>query len=511
MKRRTIEIVSACVASIVLTKRVNKNTVEKFKEIIMKGNRMYMIMTIALAVISLGIVAEPAHALSGAIFTTDRNGRTVNGNIYKDKCDVYLDGGPGSKAPASSASLPEGWYCFQVTDPSGKVLLSSDGISDRLFYVNGFGVIDEAVHPTNPDKDGKDFGAVVVQLCPYDDTPNSGGVYKVWITRLEDYDENLGGRHGFIPALCKTDNFKVAPKRRPPEQYLIVKKFKDCNANGLREDGEQWLSGWDLLITPPDGPTIDGLEFQTPYAEIAWPGLWTVRELMPNEKWLQTALIINGIPQEDVTETATVTFGTKSEMHVVVFGNIPTGCITACKFYDSDADGVWGGGELGVEAVKMTLTGRDVLADLEDPPIIGDNVEIVAYTEADGYATFEYLFPGTYIVTEEVPTNCDFKKSPLSSATSSPERLASALRATGTTRTASRNSTKPTLVMPTVLTPTTHHRLTSTLVTSRLTASSLMAHLWKRPRSLALPRQPQRGRRSERTTGSAITGLHLQR
>jgi hypothetical protein len=53
---------------------------------------------------------------------------------------------------------------------------------------------------------------------PYNDTPNPGGEYKVWVTRVEDYACDLAivdcGKtgnnfHGFIPRHSKTDNFKV--------------------------------------------------------------------------------------------------------------------------------------------------------------------------------------------------------------------------------------------------------------------------------------------------------------
>ena len=61
-----------------------------------------------------------APPLSGAIFTTNMNGTRVNQNHYNDKCEVYLDGGPGDNAPQWAAGLPDGDYYFQVTDPSGK-------------------------------------------------------------------------------------------------------------------------------------------------------------------------------------------------------------------------------------------------------------------------------------------------------------------------------------------------------------------------------------------------------
>src|SRR5580704_9066716 len=73
--------------------------------------------------------------LQGAIFTTVSNGSVVNGNQYDSPCSVYLDGGPGPHAPATAAGLPDGDYYFQVTDPSGKTLLSTDVVTNRSFHV----------------------------------------------------------------------------------------------------------------------------------------------------------------------------------------------------------------------------------------------------------------------------------------------------------------------------------------------------------------------------------------
>jgi hypothetical protein len=71
-------------------------------------------------------VSLRASAPSGAIFTTVADGSEVNYNIYQAKEDVYLDGGPGPGAPQGAAGLDDGVYVFQVTDPSGKTLLSTD-------------------------------------------------------------------------------------------------------------------------------------------------------------------------------------------------------------------------------------------------------------------------------------------------------------------------------------------------------------------------------------------------
>jgi hypothetical protein len=157
--------------------------------------------------------AAPGTPLSGAIFTTDVTGVPVNLNIYAAKEDVYLNGGPGINAPDGAAGLPAGTYSFQVTDPSGKTLLSSDAVACRQFTVNASGVIEGVVaaggceHATGAD--GEDGGATV-QLFPYADTPNNGGVYKVWVTPTSQLNCNAqGNKHCFVPRYSKTDNFKV--------------------------------------------------------------------------------------------------------------------------------------------------------------------------------------------------------------------------------------------------------------------------------------------------------------
>jgi hypothetical protein len=183
----------------------------------------WLILAAAAALLPLGLSMSSARAdaPSGAIFTTVADGSEVNFNIYQNKEDVYLDGGPGPGAPQSAAGLDDGTYVFQVTDPSGKTLLSTDPVSCRQFVVTN-GIITSVApsggcaHVTGTDVD---HGALTVQLMPYNDTPNPGGEYKVWATMVTDYacfpdlsqvDCTVkGSKHGFVPADSKTDNFKV--------------------------------------------------------------------------------------------------------------------------------------------------------------------------------------------------------------------------------------------------------------------------------------------------------------
>jgi len=191
-------------------------------------DRFAVIAALALTVMMSATLLPLAQAapVSGAIFTTLNNGSVVNGNQYDSKCAVYLDGGPGPHAPAHAAGLPDADYYFQVTDPSGKFLLSTDIVSNRRFRVGGgvitayLGSVTALAHPTGIDQD---HGAVTIRLanntCPTDflDSPNNGGAYKVWATPVSDFvgnpeqvDSDCGNGcfHGFLPAKSKTDNFR---------------------------------------------------------------------------------------------------------------------------------------------------------------------------------------------------------------------------------------------------------------------------------------------------------------
>ena len=184
---------------------------------------------LALSFVALGAVAVRAQVcpktVSGAIFTTNANGTVVNGNIYKNCCDVYLNGGPPPNAPCTSAGLPDGDYYYMVTDPSGKVLLSTDDISHRTFHVTN-GVMVSAAGPyTGKCNHQHGLGkcgtpTISIQLMPFSETPNPGGEYKAWATPVGCYDAANGGRndvggekYGFIHSKSKTDNFKCHPPR----------------------------------------------------------------------------------------------------------------------------------------------------------------------------------------------------------------------------------------------------------------------------------------------------------
>jgi hypothetical protein len=259
--------------------------------------------------------------LTGAIYTTKGDGSLVNGNVYDSKEEVYLNGGPPPNAPCSAAGLPDGDYYFQVTDPSGTVLLSNDPIGERKVRVTG-GVFTQYLGTTHAVGSGRCPGAISVALFPYDDTPNPGGEYKVWLTRVEDYDPTKGV-FGFLPAKSKTDNFKVrmAGGEEPANVAIYGYKWYDTNTNGLWDEGEPAIPGWRIEKVPPEPSdvTYTGASGQYSFLVPANSGPYTISEVPPPPGWWPAGQWINTTPT-----SGTVTVGTE-DVHGPDFGNVCLG------------------------------------------------------------------------------------------------------------------------------------------------------------------------------------------
>jgi uncharacterized repeat protein (TIGR01451 family) len=337
---------------------------------------------------SLAVVdAYTGGPIHGAIFTTTPNGGIVNENVrYTDKREVYLDGGPPGHAPITAAGLPDGLYVFQITEPAGKVLLSEDPAKCRVVRVEG-GVIVQLVkpadlpaphgplsnsygpgrgtachvqdapdgaagvsgrHDTNTDVDHGAEGAIVVQMMPFLNTPNPGGVYKAWMTPVQAYVAK-GGKldaqtnaikssgtvvgyardAGFFAPLSrvKTDNFKV--KENPP--FIQVRKYSDLNKDGTLDAGDTEYTGWPVTVTETvDGGTVTN-EYLTPTEKIAVPHNSTVTVCEEGlQDWKFSFALVGGAPVAVTTTTidgktfycVNVTVGSGSSTVTIAFGNI---------------------------------------------------------------------------------------------------------------------------------------------------------------------------------------------
>lgn len=280
------------------------------------------------AIILFSLTAHAAPPLSGAIFTTTQDGSVVNGNtIYVSKDEVYLDGGPGINAPQQAAGLPDGNYYFQVTDPSGKKLLSTDDVECRAFEVeNGIivGVIPGPGDCEHSTGDDVDHNAKTVQLIPYDDTPNNGGVYKVWVTPIANYVTNCGNGcfHGFIPAASKTDNFKVGDKE--PTFCIHVKKEIIVKKGKGTEQVE--LGNWPIFITDYLGVENEHFTDGDGLLEVCGldAGSYTVKEAledMNNNLYMVVQTFLNAQEISPPTDTVTLSWTRGKPDHYVLYVN----------------------------------------------------------------------------------------------------------------------------------------------------------------------------------------------
>lgn len=282
-----------------------------------------------------------AEAINGAIYTSRSDGVTVNANLYDAKSDVYLNGGPANAPQCSGGALDDGDYVFQVTDPSGAVLLSSDGILDRAFRVAG-GKISEnlGTHPDSSDDPNDAIlpgvcGSVAIQVIPYDDSPNGGGVYKIWITRISDFETACGvgvdcGLDGFVPGSTKTDNFRVLQDNVPPPQVGSIEaiKFYDGNANGAYDDGELFLEGFQMTLQSTN-QAVDSTRTTDVDGVADWHNLvpdvdYSVTEGTPLEgNWFHSATIFEGHDGSPVNPAAPLEV-VAGQTTTVVFGNYCT-------------------------------------------------------------------------------------------------------------------------------------------------------------------------------------------
>ncbi len=127
-----------------------------------------------------------------AIFTTDEDCLQVDGNIYPSKAAVYLNGGP--HGGSGNGGLDDGDYYVRVTNPSGATILGESATA--VVTVSGGSFVD-----------CYQLAAIVVSPTTgqlgYDNTPNNGLEYKVWVSMDPTFPNSE----------TKTDNFKAPPDR----------------------------------------------------------------------------------------------------------------------------------------------------------------------------------------------------------------------------------------------------------------------------------------------------------
>jgi hypothetical protein len=288
----------------------------------------------------------PAMAgVNGAIYTTDSTGTTVNGNIYNAKGDVYLSGGPQNTH--DSGLSPDGLYYFQVTDPSGAVLLSTDNIDCRMVTVADGRITGAAPAGANCSTGAHATGTfnaangeTPVQLLPFNDTPNSGGEYKAWMTPVAAYDncssKNANKSFGFCDSDSKTDNFKI---KTAGIANVTVCKFNDWDNNGSQNDGEPFLEHWPITATGVDGGTKNAqtddngcVSFSISKFGEDGTATVTLTEGSEGPDWTQSAPVNGACGDNCNVAGGVITLTVKADDNISApnFGNHDPNCTTGC-------------------------------------------------------------------------------------------------------------------------------------------------------------------------------------
>jgi hypothetical protein len=295
--------------------------------------RVFTLLASALLVAAV-LPASVGAIVAGAGFTTfdatqggckdSPNG--IDCNNYASKDDVYMSGGP------NAAGLSDGDYFFAVLVPgfqnggftdgadgnlsdttSGATAGdagSGDAVADRTFSVSNHQITSYAgSHNTGTSPNGR----AIIQLSPYDDTSNAGGVYILAICQVG----------ATSPSQCKYDAFRIEPGT-PVTPFGVVSgmKYYDANTNGQWDLGEPGIAGWPIDFTDGVSGTLT-TDSSGAFSASFVADTYTFSEQVAGSPWMQTG---NLVDQSSTSGGATVTLNAdKSYTVVVVDGSTASG------------------------------------------------------------------------------------------------------------------------------------------------------------------------------------------
>ena len=318
--------------------------------------------------------------------------------------DAFLSGGPVSSPCFFPAYLPDGQYYFQVTDSTGKTLLSTDVVSERAVTVKG-GVIASYDGKTHAVDGKTGCGSLAVNLMPYADAGPQKAAYVAWLTSAANFDgsttavDNVCGSgcfHGFHADLSRTFAFRVEDKKSCEPTFCISGvKFADANGNGSRDSGEAGLPGVKIRVVNESGVVLSGLtgpDGSFLICGLTDSGAFKVSEAVPFG-YTQT-----GPAERDVSRHVFARSGAyiievcQEDIAGLDFGNrLVPNAIGGAKYEDLNANGQRDPGEPPLSGVTILLTPA------------GGSSQRTATTDASGNFLFTDVTPGAYVLTETVP------------------------------------------------------------------------------------------------------------
>jgi uncharacterized surface anchored protein len=164
--------------------------------------------------------------------------------------------------------------------------------------------------------------------------------------------------------------------------------WRDSNANGVQDEGENGIEGVTVTIVGADGFTDttttdeDGLYIFTGLI----PGDYTVTFTAPDGYALSPALVGTDRAVDSNGENTDLTLVSGDRIRTVDLGLYRPISVGDFVWHDLNANGVQDENEPGIEGVTVTIEGPD-------------NYTATTTTDADGKYIFEGLAPGEYIIT----------------------------------------------------------------------------------------------------------------
>jgi hypothetical protein len=275
---------------------------------------MRRLSVLAALVIAVLLTASAAQAkkvpttpsITGAVYTTVdtnpdnpnyatqcHNGNpAVNCNQYSAKQYVYLNGGP-----THNSLSPDGVYFYAVLAPGGQPNPndgSAGNLSDdydcyqnRLIQITG-GEVSGVYNSSDPScfhntavlpvGTGHRLDSPFVQLWPYADTPNPGGVYIMAVCYLGPTPTTPLPAGGVDPNSCKYDAFKVVFDTTPPTCKLV----SSTTSGGVITS---------ITVAVQDaGAGLESIVYNSTNANVTYPTPLVVGQLTP---WYITATKID--------------------------------------------------------------------------------------------------------------------------------------------------------------------------------------------------------------------------
>ena len=225
---------------------------------------------------------------------------------------------------------------------------------------------------------------------------NTGTVDLANISLLEDLETQFGS------ALVDAGNLNLVSGPSDSRSSIAIDsanwngttsiEIMDAVANNLLTTGDSFTVEFDIEINPREIEETVGNQVIGSAAAVDTNGDPILDS--NGEPIVGTDLSDSGTDPSSNNSSDTDDQGTSEDTTLFDPPEVPLSEISGTVFQDDNGDGGQQPGESGIAGVEITLTGTDVL---------GNEVEVIVFTDANGRYTFDGLNAGTYAIAQTQP------------------------------------------------------------------------------------------------------------